>query len=413
MFRLKYRLLICAGLAFSGAVLAMDTSNPAIPTTLRAATELAWKLHPQAAAFDAREAQARAGQELAAHVTPEAGSLSLGNRNDRLNGKSGQQEIELELATPLWLPGQRAARAQQADSHLRETLARRAALRWEIAGEVREAWWNLAQARNARTLAARRLETAGALAADVQRRYQVGDLSRIDANLAQSEVHAANAELLESGSALMQAEQVFLLLSGAAAPSVMSEEQPAETSSAAALAQDAHPLLVLAHSSMNSARAGARVARHSERAAPELALRMLRERGALDQAYANSIGITLKIPFSSGAQQRQANAATLADTQQAESELRQVQQRVQLRLSQLSQQQTALASQVVIAQQSHELAAENLALGEKAFKLGETDLAALLRMRAAAFQTEANLERQRLARSALTSRLNQALGVLP
>lgn len=393
-----------------GAVSAFAfTAQAADTASLRVASELAWQRHPQAAAFDARELEARAAQELAANLTPQAGSLSIGKRNDRLNRNLGQREIEVELATPLWLPGQRAAHGQQAASQLAETLAKRAALRWQIAGEVREAWWNLAQARNAMALAARRLETATALQTDVQRRYAAGDLSRIDANLALGEVHAAGGELLESETALAQAEQDFSLLTGIAPPAAFSEEQRA----AGDLLQEAHPLIALAHSSTQSARAGARLAALSGRAAPELALTMLRERGAFNEAYANSVGIQLKIPFSSGAQKRQASAASLADTLQAESELQQVRQRVQLTVSQLLRLQSSLASQLTMAEQSRALAVENLALAEKAFKLGETDLAALLRMRAAAFQAEAVLERQRLARSALTSRLNQAFGVLP
>lgn len=395
------------GAAFVFTVQAADTA----PASLRAASELAWQLHPQAAAFDARELEARAGQELAANLTPEAGSLSIANRNDKLNRNLGQQEIEVELATPLWLPGQRAARGQQAASYVAETLAKRAALRWEIAGEVREAWWNLAQARNARALAARHVETATALQADVQRRYAAGDLSRIDANLALAEVHAASGELLESETSLAQTEQAFSLLTGVLAPSAFSEEQAAAGDKDGL--EGSHPLLVLALSSVNGARATAKLAAHSARGAPELALRMVRERGAFDQAYVNSVGIQLKIPFSSGAQMRQASAASLADTLQAESQLQQVRQRVQTNLSQLLRLQTTLASQLALAGQSSALAVENLALAEKAFKLGETDLAVLLRMRAAAFQAESMFERQRLARSALISRLNQAFGVLP
>jgi cobalt-zinc-cadmium efflux system outer membrane protein len=59
------------------------------------------------------------------------------------------------------------------------------------------------------------------------------------------------------------------------------------------------------------------------------------------------------------------------------------------------------------------LASDNLALIEKAFSLGESDLATLLRLRSAAFDAMGSLERQRISRAAAVSRLNQALGVLP
>ncbi|MDO8767824.1 MAG: TolC family protein, partial [Burkholderiaceae bacterium] len=117
--------------------------------------------------------------------------------------------------------------------------------------------------------------------------------------------------------------------------------------------------------------------------------------------------------FSSGAQVRQVNAAIQAETIQAESEMVQIKTRVQQMLEQLQRLQMSVERQVAIAQQSRSLSDENLTLAEKAFKLGESDLAALLRIRAAAFNAESFLDRQRIARASLISRLNQALGVLP
>lgn len=416
LMRWKLPLTVClAGLALGVPVLAADMTAMSAASNLREATELAWKLNPQISALDSRDAEARAAQELAANLTPEPGAISFSNRDDRLNRNHGQKELEVELTTPLWLPGQKTAREREAATRINEAITKRSALRWEIAGEVRESWWNLASARNANTLALRRLETARALDVDVSRRYKVGDLSRIDANLAQTEVHIAETELIESEATLTQSEQSFFLLTGAAAPATLGEEQLVAHMNARELvdAPLLHPLVAKAVSALSSARARAKVAEQTQRASPELALRMVRERSAEDQPYANSVGIRLKIPFSSGAQVRQVNAAIQAETIQAESEMVQIKTRVQQMLEQLQRLQMSVERQVAIAQQSRSLSDENLTLAEKAFKLGESDLAALLRIRAAAFNAESFLDRQRIARASLISRLNQALGVLP
>ncbi len=189
--------------------------------------EQAWLRNPQAKALDAREGEARAAQELATGLTPEPGSVSVGALNDQLNNNRGKREVAVELNAYLWLPGQKAAREAEAESRFDEVGARRAALRLELAGELREAWWTLAAARNSASLAARRLETARALASEVQRRYQAGDLSRIDANLAQIETQAAEAESIDADSSLLQAEHAFRALTGAPAPSLVSAELPA------------------------------------------------------------------------------------------------------------------------------------------------------------------------------------------
>jgi outer membrane protein TolC len=412
--RWKRRMAVCAiGLLLALPTVAADT--PAASTGLARALEQAWRLHPQAAGLDAREAEARAAQEVAAGLTPEPPSVAIGSLNDRYNRNLGRQEWEVELAAPLWLPGQKAAREAEAASRVEEAAAKRAALRWGLAGELREAWWSLAAARNVNALAIRRLATAQALEADVRRRYTVGELSRIDANLAQAEVLAASAEQAETETALLQAEQALRTLTGTVAPQDVGEEVPTTLRRSGGLLSmpDAHPSLVAAAAATRGARARVTVADESRRAAPELALRVVRERGDFAEPYANTVGIRLKIPFSSGPLVRRETSAAKADADQADAEMVRAQTRIQLEAERADRALASSERQFLMAQERRQLSAENLRLSEKAFSLGESDLATLLRIRAAAFDAEAFLDRQRVARAAAISRLNQALGVLP
>jgi outer membrane protein TolC len=406
------RALVCAvALMLGQAALAADAGKPA--GGLASALEQAWRLHPQAAALDARDAEARAARDIAGGLTPEPGAIAIGSRNDRWNRDRGQQEYEIELATPLWLPGQKAAHEDAAASQIDEVAAKRIALRWELAGELREAWWALAAARNARALAARRVETARALESDVRRRFRAGDLSRIDGNLAQSEVLAAEAELIEAEANRLQAEQVLRRLTGAGAPVDIGEEAPAQMTVRPADTAAMHPLLAAASAASRSARARTTVAAESRRAAPELALRVVRERGDFVEPYSNSIGVRLKIPFSSDALLRRDTAAAQAEASQADAEMLRARTRVELETERAQRALAAAGQQLAMAEERRALAADNLRLAEKAFTLGESDLSALLRIRAAAFDAESFYDRQRVARAAAISRLNQALGALP
>ena len=412
--RWKRGIAVCAiGLLFALPTLAADI--PSASTGLARALEQAWRLHPQAAGLDAREAEARAAQDVASGLTPEPGSVSISSRNDQLSRNLGKQEWEVELAAPLWLPGQKAAREAEAASRIEEAAAKRAALRWELAGVLREAWWSLAAARNVNALAIRRLATAQALEADVRRRYTVGELSRIDANLAQAEVLAASAEQAETETTLLQAEQALRTLTGTVAPQDVGEEVPTTLRRSGGLPSvpEAHPSLIAAVAAARSARARVTVAEESRRAAPELALRVVRERDDAAEPYGNTIGIRLKIPFSSGPQVRRETSAAQAEADQADAETVRAQTRTQLEAKQAERVLASSERQFLMAQERRQLSAENLRLAEKAFSLGESDLATLLRIRAAAFDAEAFLDRQRVARAAAISRLNQALGVLP
>lgn len=389
--------------------LALAAAWPVRAGSLAEALEQAWSRHPQSTALAARQAEAKARGDLAASLTPGPPVLSISNHSDRFDSNRGQREWEAEVAVPLWLPGQRSAHQAQARSAAAEVDARNQELRLQIAGELREAWWQLAAARQASDLAARRTETARTLEADVRRRFQAGELPRVDANLAQGEFLAAQAEELEARSALLAAEQAWNRLTGIAAPAMLDEEPPADAPGDS----EAHPQLVAAAASVQAARDKLRVAEATRSDAPELALRLVRERGDFSERYANQIGIGFTMPLSSGPRVRQETASALADLMHAESLLSTIRQRLQLDADRARDELAVAERQLDMARQRRMLAADTLQLAQKSFALGEADLATLLRARAGAQDVEGAYSRSQLARSAAQSRLHQALGVLP
>jgi outer membrane protein TolC len=376
--------------------------------TLADALEQAWLLHPQAAALDAREAEAAARAELALGLTPGPAAVSLGNLGDRLNGNRGKDEWEVELAAPLWLPGQQAARQAQAESASAEVAARRAALRLQVAGELREAWWAVAAARNARDMADRRVETASGLEADVERRFKAGDLARVDANLAHNERLAAEAELVDAESVLLQAEQAYRALTGAAAPASLAEEAPPLGEP-----REDHAQLVAAIAAARAARSSLKFAEQTRRDAPEIAVRLVRDRNDFSEPYANAVGVKLTIPFASAPRVRQETLAATAQAAEADAELAQARLKLQLGAEKTRAELDAAERQLAIAKERRALTADTLRLMEKSFALGESDLTTLLRVRTSAFEADALFNRQQVARAAAQSRLKQALGVLP
>ncbi len=406
--------------------------------TLGSALAQAWSRHPQATALTAREAQALAGVDVAAGLTPSPPSLSLSNENDRLQANGGKNAWELELAVPLWLPGQRAAHARASSSAVAEVEAKRAALRLQLAGELREAWWALAATRQAVDLAERRQAAARALEADVTRRFKAGELARVDANLAQNERLASEAEGLEAHAALRQAEQNYRLLTGETAPAELREERLALPVAAAGTDRQAntelpppsqrgapdnqgqgpstlplHPQLAAAQAAAQAAQARLQVAQQTRRNAPELAVKWVRDRSDFQAPYANAVGIKLTVPLSSGAHVRQETAGAQADAAQADAELALTQQRLSLGAARARFDVDVARQQMEKAQTRQALTADTRSLAEKSFALGESDLSTLLRARAAALEADAVFNRQQTAGFAGVSRLNQSLGVLP
>ncbi|MCP5269385.1 MAG: TolC family protein [Zoogloeaceae bacterium] len=382
---------------------------PAQAQSLSDALVQAWARHPTAATMPAREDEVAARREASASLLPGAPSVSLSNLNDRYHRDVGRNEWEVEMAVPLWLPGQWSAREAEAESAGSEFAARRLALRLQVAGEVREAWWAVASARAAEQLAKQRLASAQQLERDVQRRFKLGDLSRVDANLARSELLASEAEMLEAQAGLLAAEQSYAQLTGVAPPALLQAEAPADTIPA----PETHPGLLAVAANAQLARSRLKVADESRRDSPELAFRVMRERGSVDESYSNAVGFKITIPFSSGPRVRHENAAARAELSQADAELAQAKLKMQQQLDKAGRELASAERQLVMASERKALAADNLRLAEKSFALGESDLASLLRIRTAAFEAEALYRRQTIGQSAAQSRLKQAMGVLP
>lgn len=381
---------------------------------LAAALERAWARHPQAGAEAAREEAARAERELAAALTPAPAAVSLATLDDNLAGnRRGKREWEVELALPLWLPGQKAARGAEAEAALAEVAARRQALRLRLAGELRQAWWALAEARAGMEQARLRADGLRALAEDVSRRHRAGELARVDANLARGELTRAEAEALAAEVALARAEQAWRALTGSPAPQLMT----AEEASGAARPLDAgagqHAELLARAAVARLAGARLQVARESRRDAPELAFRLIRDRDDDRSSYENTAGLKLTIPFSGDARVRRGDAAARAELAEADAELARARAAVELDIERARRELELAERQLALAAQRAPLLAENLRLAEKAFALGETDLAALLRVRGMALADAAEAARLRVARDAAVSGLLQALGVTP
>ena len=374
------------------------------------ALEQAWARHPLAAAAAARSAEARARSDGASSLTPGAASVSVSQLTDRPGSQRGRQEWELEVAAPLWLPGQKAARQAEAEAVAAAVSARQQASRLALAGELREAWWAVVGARQTRDLAELRSTAAQRLQDDVMRRYRAGDLSRVDANLAQAEHLTAQGERLDGRLALQQAEQTWWRLTGGSAPLALE----LDTASVAAPALDEdHPRLAADLAEVRLARTRLALAAQFTRASPELSLRAVRERGEAGEPYAHSVGVRLTIPLVFGPQVRQQRFDAQAELDQAETALARLREQLQADLARARLELQAAREQSAASGQRRELAADNLRLAEKSFALGEIDLGTLLRMRAAAFDAEAWHQRRLTSQAQAESRLRQTSGAMP
>ncbi|WP_374592819.1 TolC family protein [Aquabacterium sp.] len=417
-YLMTWVLTAMAPLAAAAQIASSQTAAaPAGPQTLAQALDAAWALTPTAAATPNRQAQAQAELDGARALTPGPAALSVSHLSDRLNSNLGRREWEVEVATPLWLPGQQAARQALAQRTAEALDAHTAAQRLQLAADVREAWWAVASTRAAAELARQRLASAEQLEQAVQRRYKTGDLARLDANLAQTERLQAAADALDAERAEQQARQAYQTLVGAPPPGAlppetqMADDDPSTT--ALPIVPSPHPQLRALQASIDVARSQLAWVDANRRDAPELALRWNNQRGDAITPYDQGVGVKLTIPLSSDARTRQSGAAARAELAQAEAEWAAAQRRTEQDAARAQTDWQAARRQVELARERSRATADNLDLAQRAFGLGEVDLPTLLRARTAAQEAAVWLQRQEIGRDQALSRLHQAQGRLP
>lgn len=421
------RLVACAlagGLACSPAG-AQQTANPpaaasaapaatAAPVALREALEAAWQRAVAAREADGQRRRADAERSTAARPWAGPPTLELSHRNDRWQRNDGRRETELGIAVPMWLPGQRAARASTADAAVAQAQAAEQVARLRLAGELRESAWQLAALQGELAQAEAQAQALRQLADDTDRRVRAGDLARADSLAAQAELLAATAASAEARQRLQSAQAQWTLLTGlAAAPDLQPDVTPDRPGATDAEAGAAHAEGLLASQTTALARQRVALMRQSRRDAPELTLGLRQDMPGRGEAPQGSLVVGLRLPFGTDDRNQPLEAAALAELDIAQAQEQRLRERL---VSDIATARAALRA--TQAQRDAEatragLLRERAALIDKSFRAGETPLPDLLRALAAAAQADSAVARQTAALGLARARLQQALGLLP
>jgi len=378
--------------------------------TLGRALEAAWQRAVQARESDAQARRARAEQTAASSLWAAPPAVELNHLNDRAHSNAGRRETEVGLVWPLWLPGQRDARAAAADAASKLADAATQAARLRVAGQVREAAWKLSAAQAEAASVAAQARYLQGIADDVQRRVQAGDLARADAL-------AARAELLEARSAQSDADQrvqaaraQWKTLTGLEA---MPHLQPPPAASLSDMPTEEHPELRLAAQAVERARKRLDSVNLSRRDPPELSVKYREESPGFGEAAQRGIGIGLRIPFGTDSRNAPLQAAALGELDVAEATEQRLRERQDADLALARSALQSAAQQLDGTRDRAGLLRERAQLVDTSFKAGETSLPELLRAANAAAQADAALARQQAALGLAHAQLQQALGLLP
>lgn len=395
--------------ASSTAIPIATTAATSSTISLREALNAAWQRAVAAREADGQRLRAEAERSTINGLWAAPPSLELSHRADRLLGSGGGRETEVGIAVPLWLPGQRAARAATADGEVALAQIADQVARLRLAGELRESAWQLASLQAEVHLADVQDTSLRQLAGDVERRVRAGDLARADSLAAQAEQLAAAASLASVLQRLQAAKNQWALLTGLAMPPNMSVATATDAANDLAI----HPELHLASQQAELARKRVDLMRHSQRSAPELKLGVRQDSPGQGQSSQGSVIVGLRLPFGTDDRNRPLDAAALASLDIAQTQEQRLRERLESELSVAQDEVRSAQAQLDAETARALLLRERATLIDKSFRAGETPLPELLRALNTAAQAESAVARQTAALGLARARLQQSLGILP
>ncbi|CUB01384.1 TolC family protein [Comamonas thiooxydans] len=413
-----WRLCIIAGLTSACTSYAQPMESVAAPkassniqkTTLATAVEAAWSRAVASAEAAGISRQATAEKKASSALWAAPPSVELSHRNDRLQSNNGVRETEVALAVPLWLPGQKSAKQQAADSLSSLSQLSEAEGKLRVAEVVRELHWQIAELQASQSLSKQQTSTFAAIASDVDKRVKAGDLARADALAAKGELLSAQAAQSQAETQLEAAKRQWTALTGLA-QTPDATFASAESPSPRQLAE--HPELLRAEQQVDLARKRLDLVAKSNRSAPELITKLRQDMPGHGQGSAYSLGLAVRIPFGTDDRNAPLQAAALTELEVAQSKEQVLRAQLSARMESAKAAAEASQLQLQTEREKASLLNERAKLIRTSFNTGETSLPELLRAAIAAAQADYSAARQEAAFGLARARLQQAYGQLP
>ncbi|NOU40728.1 MAG: TolC family protein [Methylotenera sp.] len=382
------------------------TVNPNLQ--LNEVLEKTFLRHPLQATLRSRDSVVSAKKLVANAMLPTAPAVSLLHQNDVLGSGRGEREWQAEMELPIWLPNQRNNRLKVADASQSGVIASRESLKLHVAGQLREALWDVAANDNNLALALNQLEVANKLQRDVEKRHQAGEMAKTDVMLAQQETLRAEKDKLRAEAEVMHARHRYYLLTGIRELPVSYTEKQSELEdySQSSIWLEAQSKVGLAETE----RSLAQVESHENM---QVLFNMRSTKGAFDSTANDSVGLKLRIPFGGETRAAPIKAAAELGVGNALSERETLKYALEAAMHEAEHNLSVSREELAIANKQFDIAKESVRLAQKAFQLGEADLVSLLRVQAQTFEAERAFTTRQIQVQWDIARYNQTVGVLP
>ena len=405
-------------LSFASCALAKPKAKPKLQGFVLARhLEMAIEIDAQSRALVAQRRAMGARYATSNSITPGSPYVAGAHRSYVGGNLHGEEETEVEVGMPVWLPGQRDAYENTVTAGLLEVEERLALRRLDVAALVRDAWWTVQRTARETAIARNRVATARDIGADMARRAELGDTSQQDVLLARNETLAAETELAQFEASARAARAAYGVLTGGADPDGALE------GAVGARSIDDHPALRAPAASLARAETQARLAEASFIDSPEVGVFGRNEHNVqtnagpdpLDFARTNSttVGVRFKIPLPTPGRNEPKIAEAEAEAVRARAEYERARRVVDAEIAAARAAVSASRRVEGLAAKRLKVASEQFDLAREAFRLGENNAADLYRIRQLQLDAQRTQAAAAIDLGVTQSRLNQAYGYTP
>lgn len=358
---------------------------------------------PEALRLEAQQTWSQAQTQQARRWFPQGGQWRIAHETDQMTGSQGIQNWEVGIGFSLWAWGQRQAQQDYAQFSQQGFELSQSLLKLDMAEVLREAAWNLRQAKAELEMAQREHQVWQQLTEGVSKAVRAGEKPQLDQKLAEQALLRSEANLAQTQAKLNQA-QALLQSWG------VDSEIEALTEPQAKVDWQNHPALIWQRNLAQQAQAKRRIAESEVSGQPSIELTAKQEQD--DQTQANgALVLAFSMPFGEG------NRLAVADSLQNQTEQQVALATLERQIHQawlsadnnlkLARQQNGLAQKQV------EMSRQTLVMARQSYQSGETNLTELLRVQQQTLFDERQAVLSSLDVQYQIARFNQALGVVP
>jgi outer membrane protein, heavy metal efflux system len=361
----------------------------------------------------------------------ETPSLEISTKNSMLINDSGMRNIEAAISLPLNLKNEKAATRNLSIAEISALRYQKSLAALELSGEVRARYWQFILVQQELSVINKKLANMQKIAEDTAKRLRAGDIAKSDYTQAQANVYNAQALHIEATAKLNQAKNDMLGMG--IDINVQDKFEEESNISAADISVDMlnyisnHPLYaaIQANKTLVNKQNILSMLKALNVQKPELKIGLSYERSSFSEKFGTVAMVGIKIPLSKISSKlsfggfnnnlnnnlRAATMQTKSDQEQASANLELMQQKLQVNIQSSLDKIKSSTDIHNKYKQQYALQQQNLALFEKSFKVGQTDLASLLRMQQQNFELEMALTKSNIEQYMAVSELRQALGL--